>query len=51
LVIVLSKLGEEFEPLFDLIVSMFENEDKVAQWKPALEDYIKEDTLRRYGLK
>lgn len=51
LINVLSKEAEDFEPLFDQIIMMFENEDTIAEWKPMLEEYIKEDTRRRYGLK
>jgi hypothetical protein len=46
---VLSHTAASFEPLFDRIVAMFENEDKIDEWRPALENYIEEDTRRRYG--
>lgn len=45
----LSDLAESFEPLFGQILKMFKDENTIDQWKPALEQYIKEDTRRRYG--
>ena len=48
LIYALSKIAEDFEPLFDRIAAMFEDEKKIAQWKQALEVYVKEDTQRRY---
>ena len=47
---ILSDLAEEFEPLFNQIIKMFKDESVVDQWKPALEQYIKEDARRRYSL-
>jgi hypothetical protein len=47
----LSITAESFEPLFDNIVAMFKDEDTISQWKPSLENYIKEDTRRQYNLK
>lgn len=47
----LSAVAENFNPLFDQIVAMFQNENEIEQWKPTLIKYIEEDNQRRYGIK
>lgn len=46
----LSLLAEDAEQLFDELVQMFQDSARIAQWKTGLEEYIKDDTRRRYGL-
>jgi hypothetical protein len=46
----LSAIAEDVELLFDQLVALFSNNEKIAQWKSELEEYIRNDTRRRYGL-
>jgi hypothetical protein len=45
----LSNIADKFEQMFVQLVVMFQSEDKIFQWKPALEEYIKDDIRRRFG--
>ncbi len=47
----LNETAKDFEILGSQILEMFQGEETINQWKPELEEYIKKDTQRKYGLK
>ncbi len=47
----LLEIATRFNPLSEEIINMFKDNETVSKWRPSLEEYIREDTRRRYGLK
>ena len=46
----LSAIADDVGKMFDQLAAMFSNNEKITEWKPDLEEYIREDTRRKYGL-
>lgn len=47
----LAEITEKFIPVGTQLVSLFQNEERVAKLRALLEEYIQEDTRRKYKLK
>ncbi|WKZ35529.1 MAG: hypothetical protein QY332_18115 [Anaerolineales bacterium] len=46
----ISAAATSFVSIGTQAIAMFKDDETIALWKPKLEEYIKEDTRRRYGL-